>query len=109
MATFSDWSATPASNTQIGSINIAEQCNPEGINDAIRELMAACKTFDLNKADASALVTLLDSVISINAIVTGRGAVMHHNNSANASGKIFVQASGGTAPTMADGDMLLEY
>lgn len=109
MATFSDWSTTPADNSTIGSTNVAEGCDPGGINNAIRELMAACKTFDDNKADPAALVTLLNSVISINAIVLGRGAVMHHNNAGNTSGKIFIQASGGAVPAMADGDMLFEY
>jgi hypothetical protein len=39
----SEFSATPASNTDIDSINIAEGCAPSGINDAIRELMAQLK------------------------------------------------------------------
>ena len=39
----SEFSSTPASNTDIDSINIAENCPPSGINDAIRELMAQLK------------------------------------------------------------------
>jgi len=39
----SEWSATPANNTDIDSINIAEGCAPSGINDAIRELMSQVK------------------------------------------------------------------
>jgi len=39
----SEFSATPASNTDIDSINIAEGCAPSGINDAIRELMSQLK------------------------------------------------------------------
>jgi hypothetical protein len=41
----SEFSATPASNTDIDGINIAEGCAPSGINDAIRELMAQLKDF----------------------------------------------------------------
>ena len=41
----SEWSSTPANNTDIDSINIAEGCAPSGINDAIRELMAQLKDF----------------------------------------------------------------
>ena len=40
----SSYSITPASNTTINSINIAEGCNPSGINDAIRQLMADIAT-----------------------------------------------------------------
>lgn len=39
----SEWSATPANNTDIDGINIAEGCAPSGINDAIRELMSQVK------------------------------------------------------------------
>lgn len=39
----SEWSSTPASNTDIDGINIAEGCAPSGINDAIREMMAQVK------------------------------------------------------------------
>ena len=41
----SEFSATPANNTDIDSINIAEGCAPSGINNAIRELMAQLKDF----------------------------------------------------------------
>ena len=41
----SEFSATPANNTDIDSINIAEGCAPSGINDAIRELMSQLKDF----------------------------------------------------------------
>ena len=41
----SEFSSTPASNTDIDSINISEGCAPSGINDAIRELMAQLKDF----------------------------------------------------------------
>jgi hypothetical protein len=39
----SEWSSTPANNTDIDSINIAEGCAPSGINDALREMMAQVK------------------------------------------------------------------
>jgi hypothetical protein len=39
----SEFSSTPANNTDIDSINLAEGCAPSGINDAIRELMAQLK------------------------------------------------------------------
>jgi hypothetical protein len=39
----SEFSSTPANNTDIGGINIAEGCAPSGINNAIRELMAQLK------------------------------------------------------------------
>jgi hypothetical protein len=40
-----DYSTTPASNTTISGINIAEGCSPAGINNAIRQLMADVRAF----------------------------------------------------------------
>jgi hypothetical protein len=39
----SEFSSTPANNTDIDGINLAEGCAPSGINDAIRELMSQLK------------------------------------------------------------------
>jgi hypothetical protein len=39
----SEYSAVPSENTDINGINIAENCPPSGINDAIRTLMADLK------------------------------------------------------------------
>lgn len=39
----SEWSSTPANNTDVGGIDIAEGCAPSGINNAIREMMAQIK------------------------------------------------------------------
>jgi hypothetical protein len=49
----SEFSSTPANNTDIDSINIAEGCAPSGINDAIRELMAQLKEFQTGAAGDS--------------------------------------------------------
>ena len=39
-----DYSTTPGSNTSISGINIAENCPPANVNNAIRQLMADLKT-----------------------------------------------------------------
>jgi hypothetical protein len=39
----SEWSATPADNTDVGGIDINEGCAPSGINNAIRDIMAQIK------------------------------------------------------------------
>jgi hypothetical protein len=41
----SEWSTTPSSNTDIDGINIAENCPPSGINDAIRDMMAQIRSW----------------------------------------------------------------
>lgn len=49
----SAYSTTPASNTTISGINIAEGCAPSGINDAIRQMMADIATDVPNKNAAT--------------------------------------------------------
>lgn len=39
----SEWSATPADNTDISNINIAEGCSPANLNNAVRSVMAQVK------------------------------------------------------------------
>lgn len=106
----SDYSSTPASNTAISGINIAENCSPANINNAIRQIMADVRVMYNDLPDTSVLQTKAAAVFSgTQPTYDGRGAYLHHNNSANASGRVFIQASGGAAPTMANGDWLLEY
>ena len=50
----SEWSATPANNTDVGGVDIAEGCAPSGINNAIREIMAQVKDL-VTGADADNL------------------------------------------------------
>lgn len=40
-----DWSTTAASNTDVGGVNIAENCPAAGINNALREIMAQIATW----------------------------------------------------------------
>ena len=39
----SQWDVNPANNTDVGGINIAENCPPSNINNAIREVMSQVK------------------------------------------------------------------
>jgi hypothetical protein len=41
-----DWSTTASSNTTVGGINIAENCSPANMNNAVREMMAQIATRD---------------------------------------------------------------
>jgi hypothetical protein len=88
----SEFSATPASNTDIDSINISEGCAPSGINDAIRELMSQLKDFQTgavgdsfngpvgtSTAAAGAFTTLTaSSTLGVTGVATlGAGAILN--------------------------------
>jgi hypothetical protein len=116
----SEFSATPANNTDIDSINIAEGCAPSGINDAIRELMAQLKDFQTGAvgdsfngpigtttAAAGAFTTLsASSTLGVTGVSTltggavvqgltvGRGAGAVATNTAVGSGALQANTSG---------------
>lgn len=107
----SDYSATPGSNTSINGINIAEGCPAGNLNGGMRQVMADVRVMYDAIPDTAALMTKAAGTFSgTQPIYTGRGAYMHNNNPAHTSGRVFLQASGGTTPVgMASGDWLLEY
>ena len=110
----SEFSATPANNTDIDSINIAEGCAPSGINDAIRELMAQLKDFQTgavgdsfngpvgtSTAAAGAFTTLSASSTlsvtgagSIQGLTVGRGAGAVSTNTAVGSNALAANSTG---------------
>ena len=76
----SEFSTTPANNTDIGGIDIAEGCAPSGINNAIRELMSQIKDMQTG-SDADALVaggtlTLLSTLIASSSAGTAGQALL---------------------------------
>ena len=92
----SEFSATPANNTDIGDINIAEGCAPSNINNAIRELMAQLKDQQTG-ADADPFV--------VGGGFTCTGAAVF--SSTVSIGTPLTVTSGGTGlATLAAGDIL---
>lgn len=105
-----DYSTTPSANTSISGINIAEDCPAANVNNAIRTMMADIRVFYDGAPVASNFVAKTGGVFTGNPRFDTRGGYLYHDSSANLSGRIFIQAAGGSAPSgMADGDLLLEY
>lgn len=106
-----DYSTTPASNTSISGINIAENCSPANINNALRQIMADVRVmYDGLPSTATLMPKAGGTFSGTQPIYSGRGAYLHHNSSSLTSGRIFMQASGGSTPSgMVAGDLLLEY
>lgn len=66
-----DYSVTPASNTSISGINITEGCNPSGINDAIRQLMADLAADAVNKNGVNNLTAAFNEAKGANIASAG--------------------------------------
>lgn len=102
-----DWSTNAALNTSVDGINIAENCAAGNMNAMGRAIMANVRVMYDNLPDVAALVTKTGGVFTGNPIFLGRGGYLHHNDPANTSGRLFTQATGGSAPSgMANGDLL---
>jgi len=109
----SEFSATPANNTDIDSINIAEGCAPSGINDAIRELMAQLKDFQTGAVGDSfngpigSTTPAAGTFTSVNATsVTNSGLTSGRVTYAGASGLLVDSANltfSGTTLTLKNG------
>jgi microcystin-dependent protein len=91
----SEFDSTPANNTDIDSINIAEGCAPSGINNAIRELMSQLKDQQTGASGDGFTVagTLTSSgTLAVTGAVTLDGA-------AGTTGQVLLSAGSGNTPT----------
>lgn len=107
----SDWSTTASANNTIDGTNIAEGCPPAGLNNAIRSVMASVRVMYDNLPSTGTLMPKAGGVFSgTQPIYTGRGAYLHHNDSANVSGRIYWLPTGSALPTSpANGDVVFFY
>ncbi len=93
----SEFSSTPANNTDIGDINIAEGCAPSNINNAIRELMSQLKDQQTG-ADGDNFVVGGALTCSGNAVFSGTVSIP--------STPLSVTSGGTGLATMSAGDVL---
>lgn len=92
----SEWSPTPALNTDVGGIDIAEGCAPSGINNAIREVMAQVK--DQQSGTDADNFTVGGNLIVIG---TANGSTpLTSDNSTKLATTAYVKAITGTLGTM---------
>jgi hypothetical protein len=95
-----DWSSVASENTTIDGTNIDEGCPPGGLNNAIRSVMAAVRVMYNNLPNVSTLMPKAGGVFSgTQPTYTGRGAYLHSNDSANASGQVYYLTTGTPLPT----------
>ena len=88
----SEYSATPASNTDISNINIAEGCSPANVNNAIRSVMAQLK--DQQDGTSGDPFTVAGTLTSSGTLaVTG---ALTLDGAAGTSGQALVSAGSGT-------------
>jgi len=65
----SEWDSNPASNTDVGGVNISEGCHPSNINNAIRMTMSQIK--ELQDGSSNDPITINGLLTVANANFTG--------------------------------------
>ncbi len=108
------WSTTPASNTTVDGISIAEGCSPGNLNGADRAIMAGVKEL---ADDVTALSAGLSAYMPKAAgtfsgtqpIYTGEGAFLHNAGSSYTSGKVTFLTEGSSNPSGNSGDIAIFY
>ena len=108
---YTTWSTTASSNTTIDGTNIAEGCPPGNLNDAVRKVMAGVAELADDMPSVTGLMPAAGGTFSgTQPIYTGRGAYLHHNDSANASGRVYILADGSPNPSSpSSGDIVFFY
>ena len=91
----SEFDSTPANNTDIDSINIAEGCAPSGINNAIRELMSQLK--DQQTGASGDNFTVAGTLTSSGTLAVTGGVTL--DGSAGTTGQVLLSAGTGNTPT----------
>lgn len=106
----SDWSTTPASNTSIDSINIGEGCSPGNVNNALRSIMAAVRSFydstptTANTQPKDATLTALAGVTTAaNKVIYATGSDTFTTTDFTATGRSIVGAASAAAALTAIG------
>ena len=80
----SQWDVNPANNTDVGGINISENCPPSNINNAIREVMSQVKEFQNGDSGDA---TTIDGVLTVNGDATFNGNTIAVTQSAGSNSR----------------------
>lgn len=109
---FGSYSTTPASNTSLNGINVAEQCPASNINDAIRQIAADGRSlYDTVAAiNTSDLLSTSGGTLTGQITRSGAGGYFYNANATQIGGKVSFLPSGSANPSSpSEGDMVFFY
>jgi hypothetical protein len=106
---FADYSTTPSSNSTIGGVNIAENCPPGNLNNALRILMADAKAYSLSAPDISSRMPVSGGAFTGAITLSGAGAYRYNASASLASGATHFLPAGSARPAPAEGVVVFFY
>lgn len=112
MAAFATYSLTPASNTSLGAISIAEGCAAANVNDAIRAVLTEGRQlYDIvNGISTGSLMPKSGGTFTGSITRSGAGAYPYFASSSLTGGAIYVQTAATALPSSpAEGTIVMQY
>ena len=109
---FSDYSLTPASNTSINGINIAENCPAANVNNVIRQLASDGRALSDTVAGIDTSTFMPKSGGSFTGTIgrASAGGYWYHASSSQATGPVYTQPVATALPSSpAEGTVVLQY
>lgn len=109
---FSSYSTTPASNTSINGISIAENCAAGNVNNALRQLASdGRELYNIVAAiSVSSYMPLAGGAFTGNITRSGAGGYFYHANSAQTAAPVYTQVSSAALPASpAEGTVVFQY
>jgi hypothetical protein len=107
----SDWSPSASGNNTIEGISVAENCPAANINDVIRAMAAAIKSYSLTVTSPTGNYMPLSGGTFTGTIKRqGGGSYTYFASSSMTGGAIYVQSSTAALPTSpAEGTIVFQY
>lgn len=107
---FSDYSSTPANNTTLAGLSVAEgTTSMAAINNQLRQLMADGKELADDVAAIGTPMTAAGGTFTGDINRQGRGGYYSANNATHSAPQIYVLADGSPAPTSPPNGSLVIY
>lgn len=96
----SDWSSTADNNTTLEGISIAEDCPAANVNNVIRAIAAAIKTFSGTVLTSGAsYLPLAGGTVTGQITRSGAGGYLYNAASAQGGGAVYVVPTGTALPS----------
>jgi hypothetical protein len=106
----SDWSSTASNNTTLEGINVAEGCPAANINDVIRAMAAAVKSFSLTVPATANFMPKSGGIFTGQITRLGGGGYLYNANSAQSGGAVYIQPASSALPSNpAEGTIVFQY
>lgn len=107
---FQDYSTNPDANGSIAGINIAENCPPGNVNNALRQLAADGKALANQVGGGTNSMPITGGAFKGPITREGAGAYLHHASGSYTDGRFHILAQGSPRPSNpGEGAIVLYY